>query len=183
MSDLSVLNAVALALSIVSIFVSVHVARKYGDVAGAKQIIEYERSRADEAHISALQSLANEVKRIQKLAEHNSQLNPDRTAQPIARLPVAAFETAFVSGMLASAVSQQLLDAATDYLVCADSINTLVDVYVAASPSGGGRGMDHVHGAVRETKEVCTDKVPGILDRLDDAMRSELDVAGEKLRQ
>jgi hypothetical protein len=165
-------------ISVVSIFVSVYVARKYGDVAGVKEIIEHEKAKADEAHISALQSLANEVKRIRKLAEHNAQLDPDRSAQSVGRMPVAAFETAFVSGTLPLAVGQDLLNAVTDYLACADSINTLVDVYVATSPSAGGHGLAQLHAAVRETKRICTEELPGILDRLGGALQAELEVAG-----
>jgi len=71
-----VLSVAGTLISIVSIVISVYVARKYGDVAGAVRMIQYEQERIEQARIAMLQSLINEVGRIRKVIEHNSQSEP-----------------------------------------------------------------------------------------------------------
>jgi len=141
-------------IAAVSAILSYIVAKKYGDLAAVDATRKLYEEDAKRARLNALRSLINEVARIQKLAEHNSQLDPDQQSQPVARMPVSAFETAFVSGALVSRASQELLDAVADYLVCADSISPLVDIYVAGTPSGEGVSKQRMHAAVREIKEI-----------------------------
>jgi hypothetical protein len=70
------------------------------------------------------------------------------------------------------------LDAATNYLAHADVINVLAEVYVAASPSGGGSGMGQRHGAAQRAKEICSTPLPGILSQLDNALEKEIHAVG-----
>ena len=176
---------ISMIVSIITLVVSNRkneaIAKKFGDVAGAIKTIEHEKKQADEARVFALQSLLNEVERIRSLAEHNSQLIPDAQSQPITKMPVSAFETAFVSGMPISVVSQELLDIVPDYLTRADSINTLVDVYIAGTPSGENVSKQRMRAAVTETKRICTDELPRILGQLSNALQRELETTKQKL--
>jgi len=121
-----VLPVASILISIVSIAISVYIARKYGDVAGTARMIQYEQERAAQARISTLRSLINQVERIRKSIEHNSQ------SKPALRVPTAVFEAAFISGQSGLVPSQGLLSAVADYLTCADTINTWIDIYSAA---------------------------------------------------
>jgi len=164
-----VLPVASLLISIASIAISVYVAKKYGDVAGAARMIRYEQERAAQARVSTLRSLINEVERIRKLVEHNSQ------SKPVLRVPTAAFEAAFISGQSGLVPSRQLLSAVTDYLTCADTINTWIGVYSAAVLSTQEVTQAQAMDASLEIKRLCADFVPSILDRLRDALRSELE--------
>ncbi|MFB0537194.1 MAG: hypothetical protein ACETWR_19710 [Anaerolineae bacterium] len=83
---------------VVGAIVSFFLAKYYGDVAGTKAAIEFEREKAAQAHIVALHALLNEIVRIRDLADHNSKLVRYSDAlQSVVRLPVTAFETAFLS--------------------------------------------------------------------------------------
>ena len=170
-----VMSIVGLLISIVSIAISVYTAKKYGDVAGAIRIIEHEEQKATEARISALRSLLNEVERIRKLVNYNSDLKPGSSSKPAVRMPATAFETAFVSGESGLAVSPELLNAVTDYLTCADKINIFIDIFVAGVPSGEGTTKRRMNTALQEIDDLCTNILPGILDRLVDALQGELE--------
>jgi len=165
----TVLSVASILISIVSIVISIYVARKYGDVAGAARMIQYEQERAVQARISTLQSLINEVERIRKVLEHNSQ------SKPVLRVPTTAFETAFTSGQSGLVPSQELLSAVTDYLTYADTINTWIGTYSVAMPSTQGAAQTQATDALLEVKRLCTDQAPSILDRLGNALQCELD--------
>ena len=103
------------------------VASRYGDMAAVRATRKYHEEDARRARAATLLSLRNEVSRIQKAAEHNSQLDPRHSPHDTARMPTAAVETAFVSGTPGLVVGPELLDASTEYVARADSINSLIE--------------------------------------------------------
>jgi hypothetical protein len=162
----AVVSAVGL---IVSVGVAIFVAKNYGDVAGAKVILEAQAKDAARARVAAFQSLVNEVERIRTVVGHYNPSDVRAESRGVPQMPVAAFETAFVSGAPALAASEELVRAVCDYLVHADSVNSLVGLY---SPTYGVTG--------RVTfQSICTAcvPIPKILDRLDDCLRHELEEA------
>jgi hypothetical protein len=176
---IAIQHKLELAVSVSSLPVAFLATRWYGAVAAGKAVREYEGKKATSARINALQSLLNEVERIRKLVRHNSQLASQVRAQPIARMPVTAFETAFVSGA-GLEFSPELWDAVTDYLTEANSINLFADIYVAGTPSGESVASHRMMEAVENTKEVCVKNLPPILNRMSDALRHELEAAIDK---
>jgi hypothetical protein len=164
-----VLPVASILISIASVVISIYVAKKYGDVAGTAKMIQYEQKRAVQARISTLQSLINEVERIRKVVERNSQ------SKPVLRVPTAAFDAAFISGQSGLVPGQELLSAVTDYLTYADTVNTWIGVYLAAMLSAQGVAQTQVMDASLEIKRLCTDGIPPILDRLGEALQCELD--------
>lgn len=127
-----------LIMTAISIGGAYSVARKFGDVAGAKAAIEYEEGKTATARIAALQTLLNEVTRIRGLAGHNAALSgPKLVAQPVTKMPVTAFETAFLSGQSSllgrgrdTSDIAELMACVAVYLREAGAINTLVDLYL-----------------------------------------------------
>jgi hypothetical protein len=166
---LIVSSVVAFITLIISSVVAFFLAKHFGDVAGTKAAIEFEKDKAAKARVAALQSLLNEVERIRKLAKHNSD------SKPKVKMPTAAFEAAFVSGTSGLAVSPDLLNAVTDYLVCADRINMSVDIYVSETPSAGGSSRGRMDDASQDIRELCSDTLRGILDQLSYALQRELE--------
>lgn len=188
---------VAIATLIVSSGLAYYLAKKYGDVAGTKAAIEFEKEKAAKARIAALQSLLNEVIRIRDLAHHNSTLVHDsHSIQSVVRMPVTAFETAFLSGESSlldlldegnsdsdeefvsvgtpglRSVSKPLASV-TAYLTEAYSINALVDIYL-----GLVRGLSSTEKARRaDAINQIIDKSQGlseILDQLEKHLRHKL---------
>jgi len=156
--------------------VSKSIAREYGDLAGNQAAIDYEERKVAEARITALGALRNEVTRIRKLVETNSQIGNDGLG--MVRMPTAAFETAFVSEPSGLSVDSELLDAVVDYLVCADTINSRIDTYLKF---GAALGQSQYAGgivgdAVREVRDKSK-AIPDMLDRLDTLLERELDVS------
>jgi len=92
-------------------------------------------------------------------------------------MPTAAFETAFVSGTPGLVVGPELLDASTEYLARADSINSLVDAYLGALGGESSQMADVRNEAVRKIARACADTLPNILDRLSTCLQRELDEA------
>ena len=192
------MNSVQVAIAILTLIVSsglaYYLAKKYGDVAGTKAAIEFEKEKAAKARIAALQSLLNEVIRIRDLAHHNSTLVHDsHSIQSVVRLPVTAFETAFLSSESSlldegnddfdresvgvgtpglRSVSEPLASV-TAYLTGASSINVLVDMYL-----GLVRGLSSTEKArIVDAINQIIDKSQGlfeILDRLEKYLRCEL---------
>jgi hypothetical protein len=158
MSTGEVLSVVSLVVNMVVVYL---VARMYGDVAGAKAARKFQEEDAKRARRAVFQSLRNEVVRIRKLAEYYR--TPDTSAVP--KAPVAAFETAFVSGSPALAARKELVDAVCDYLVRADRINSFVDMYL--------HSLDK--GVTFSDIIMACDPLPEILKRLDDCLRRELE--------
>jgi hypothetical protein len=112
------------------------------------------------------------------MAHRNSQLVHQVSPPAIVRMPVAAFEAAFVSGSRCLSDSPDLLDAVTDYLAEADTINLLIDTYFSLAPAIGTNqaaisGREDALSRIRDTSK----RVPEILDRLDMCLKSELEMA------
>jgi hypothetical protein len=173
-----VISSLALVVSVVGVYVSYLVAKRYGDVAGTRAAWEFQQHDAAKARITALQSLLNEGTRIRKMAHRNSQLVHQVSPPAIVRMPVAAFEAAFVSGSRCLSDSPDLLDAVTDYLAEADTINLLIDTYFSLAPAIGTNqaaisGREDALSRIRDTSK----RVPEILDRLDMCLKSELEMA------
>lgn len=165
----AVLVIVSVVGLVVSVGVAIFVAKKYGDVAGAKVILEAQAKNAERARVAAFQSLINEVARIRKLDEYYRDKFGTSQGTPTPRMPVAAFETAFVSGSPSLAASTELLDAVCDYLVRADSVNSIIDRWQAL-----GRQVADVRHACNPRSEPS---LSAILDRLDDKLKRELEEA------
>jgi hypothetical protein len=162
---------------------SVVVAVVFSDVAAVITTLIYQRWQSKQARLTALRSLLNEVERIEKIAAHNSGLSPAHFAQPVTKMPVAAFETAFVCGKPTVGGGSELLKAVTDYLACADFINSLVDIHVAGATIGEGAGGHRVTQSVRQIVEYCRGDLPGILGNLERLLQHELDKASGKRKR
>lgn len=163
------ISIISLVLSGLNIVILVYTAKRYGDVAGTIRIIQYEQEKATRARVVAIRSLINEVERIRKLVEHNSQ------SQPILTLPTAAFEMAFLSGQSGLISDQKLLDIATSYLTYADIVNTWINTRSGDTSNTLGITHPEVIKASLEVKRLCTDFVPPILEQLKAALQDELD--------
>ena len=172
-----VLSIFAVIVSIAGIIVSYHVAKKYGDLAAVDATRRFHEEDAKRARLTALQSLVNEVERIQKVADHNRQLNKGTPIQAVTRMPVAAFETAFVSGERGLDAGNELLQAVTDYLACADSVNSLVDIYPASIAGIGTSGTDYSKHTIEKIVETSEHKLPENLERLRIYLREEIERA------
>jgi hypothetical protein len=163
---------------IITIIVSV----VFSDVAAVITTLIYQNHKAKKARLTVLRALANEVERIRKVVEHNGQLKVMDTVQPVTRMPMVAFETAFVSGEPGLDVSDGLLQAVTDYLACAASINSLVETYAAFASSSTGlaprqvgvEGSSYCGYTIQQIVEASTQKLPGILDALHAHLKEEM---------
>jgi len=169
----SLVATFAIIVSIAGIIVSHRVAKKYGDLAAVDASRELHEEDTREARLTAFRSLLNEVKRISGVVDHNSKLNTNSQMQPIVRMPVAAFETAFVSGKPGLDASEELLQAVTDYLVCADSINSLVDIY-PFSVAGHGTGTIEPREIARQVVKASKQKTHEVLERLRVYLQEEI---------
>lgn len=160
----------SLIVSLVSLAISLYVAsylqRKYGDVAGVLLDWEFQKKETRGARVAALQSLRNEVARIRKLGQYYSEKFGTGEI-PTPKMPVAAFETAFVSGSPSLSAGEELVDAVCDYLVRADSVNSVIDRWLGR----GGRAAD-VKSACNPHSEPPLSE---ILNRLDDCLKRELE--------
>lgn len=173
------LSALALVVSVAGVVVSYLVARKYGDLAALKAARELHEEDARKARVLVLRSLLNEAARVRKIGESNATVRIGVIA-PVARLPVTAFKTAFVSGTPGLQAGEELLQAVADYLACADSVNGLIDVYPAAVAGRGNRSLGTPGNAeyvVEQVADICRDKLPGMLDRLEHALREEINAS------
>lgn len=155
---------------IVSVGVAIFVAKNYGDVAGAKVILEAQAKDAARARVAAFQSLVNEVERIRTVVGHYDPSDIRAESRGVPKMPVAAFETAFVSGTSTLAASEELVRAVCDYLVHADSVNSLIGMYQPGPVMAAGRVT------FQDVCRACA-PIPEILDRLDDCLRHELEEA------
>jgi hypothetical protein len=157
-------------MDICQFVISIVVAVVFSDVAAVFTTLAYQRKQAKKARLTSLCSLVNEVERIEKVTYRNTQLKPRETIQPVTRLPVAAFETAFVSGRPGLVVREELKQVVADYLVRADSINSLIDIYPASISrigTGGtsytGHIIDKIIGESMELIEVIK-RLKSLLD-------------------
>ena len=177
-----VISILAFIVSVVSIYVSYLANKRYGDVAGTLITIKNQEQDAARARVTALRSLLNEVARIRKLADRNSEVVTQTGGIGMVRMPVTAFETAFVSGSPGLSVSSDLLDAVTDYLTEADTINSLIDTYLWLAPAVGAAtyATSARSDAVNRVKDI-SNKLSDILKRLDERLKSELEAAEKQL--
>jgi hypothetical protein len=115
-----------------TIVISPIVAVLFGDLAGTFAARRFQEQDAKRARVAALQSLINEVARIQAVIDYYEATAPHSflSRGGIPKMPIAAFETAFVSGSPGLAPSEELMEAVSRYLVRADSINSLIDIYL-----------------------------------------------------
>ena len=158
----------------INIIVTIIVAAAFGDMAAVYATRRFQKMEAKRARLTALQSLVNEVERIQKVVNHNRQLNTDAAIQAVTRIPVAAFETAFVSGERGLDAGNELLQAVTDYLACADSINSLVDIY-PASITKLTTQLDRTGDIIQQIVEASEHKLPENLEMLRTYLREEIE--------
>jgi hypothetical protein len=166
----AVVSVISLVVSIIAAYL---VARKYGDVAGTLAARRFQEEDAARARVTALQSLMNEIERIRRVMEHYDLSGARAESRGVPKMPVAAFETAFISGRPGLAASKELVDTVCDYLVLADSVNSLIELY---SPTFGMAGRINF-------PEICAAcaPTPGILDRLEDCLQRELEEARRRL--
>lgn len=161
----------------INIIVTIVVAVAFGDMAAVYATRRFQEKEAKRARLTALQSLVNEAERIQKVTDHNRQLNKGTPIQDVTRMPVAAFETAFVSGGRGLDAGNELLQAVTDYLACADSVNSLVDIYPASIAGIGGSGTGYSKHIIEKIVETSEHKLPQNLERLRTYLREEIERA------
>jgi len=152
-----VIDTLGFVLSIFAFLVSlasVVVAYFRGDMAAQKASEELQRERERRERLVAFHSLMNETERIQKAVEHNAKLDVTNNLQPILRLPVNAFETAFVSGRPGLDASDKLVQAVSNYLCRADCVNSLVEVY-PSSIAGLGTGTIAPKSIAEQVRRHC----------------------------
>ncbi len=173
--------AITVALTVVNVLVAYYLARQYGDLAGTKLTIKHEEKKSAEAHIMAIRSLLNEIARIRKLSDANYPLRGDIVT--LVKMPTLAFETAFVSRDSLS-VDGSVLEAALDYLVCADTINALIDHYYGLAPAmGTSRPVTEECGATRGQIRTASKGLPEILNRLSSLLSRELENVQQELNR
>ena len=157
-------DLVQIVLSILTFAISgglaYYLAKHFGDVAGTNAAIKYEKEKAAEERAAALHSLRNEVARIRKLTEYYKKPFADIG---VPKMPMTAFETAFVSGSPGLVAGSELLKAVNEYLVHADIVNSVIDMYLI---------KEH-RGEFSDITRAC-DPLAEILDRLDECLKREL---------
>ena len=129
----------SLAVTAIGVVVSYCVARWYGGIAAVEASRKLQEEDSKKTRLTALRSLLHQTERIRKIVSDNTGLDHRSTIQPLVRLPVLAFETAFVSGKPGVSASEETVAATTDYLLCADRYNSLVDIYPVLLSSVGGQ--------------------------------------------
>ena len=159
-------------MGVVTLVASKNIAKKYGDLAGSQAAIDYEERKAAEARTTTLRALRNEVARIRKLGEANSQIRNDGLG--MARMPTTAFETAFVSEPSGLSVDPELLDAVVDYLARADAINSRIDTYLGLGAALGqsNYAAEIMSDAAQQTRDKSKE-ILEILGKLDALLERE----------
>jgi hypothetical protein len=171
MSDIAVWNILA---SIIGIVGSIGAAYYFGDLAGQKAAQKHEAEKADRERRLALEALINQVELIKQLIETNRGVDVRTSAsKALIRVPVRAFEVAFVSERPALSNERELLDAVGDYLSKAYSVNALLDVYHSLLSSPGSQSPQ-ASNAFEHARKRC-DVLPGVLDKLGVCLQNELD--------
>jgi len=115
-----------------SAIISAVIAILFSDLAGTFAARRFQEEDVKRTRVAALQSLINEVARIQAVIDYYEATAPYNILSRggIPKMPIVAFETAFVSGSPGLAPSEELMEAVSRYLVRADSINSLIDIYL-----------------------------------------------------
>jgi hypothetical protein len=158
----------------IAIAVSFSTAKRYGDVAGTLAARRFEEEDARKARNLALKALLNEIGLVRKLAKSNTITETKFPAfRGVARIPVAPFETAFISGRPALDVRNQTLDAVTEYLSNAYYVNALIDIYLTTPLGAGSAAMSYARYILKRVEETCT-ALPDVLDRMKACIEQEL---------
>jgi len=158
------------------------VAWKFGDLAARKATRKYHEEQADRVRRLALQSLQNEIQRVERLAAHNRGLldKSDGLRRFPVRLPTTAFETALLStdfdllGDLEKHVSTKLLNSVISFLAQADSINSDIKLLFAIAP-----GAPHKDWSGREVEilkwiQQQSGEIEGVLRMVEEALSEAL---------
>jgi len=174
--DILVGLVTAIVTLIISSYISYIIAKKFGDVAGTDAAIEYEKTKAEQARITAIKALLNRVVIIRNLADYNSSLQKGTgRIQCVLRIPVAGLETAvFPNNVPESTIvvtnkedyecPPELLASVRTYLIQAYSVNGLVDMYIELARDLGGTA---VNSRRDELITEIIDKSRGLLPVLD----------------
>lgn len=138
---------------------------------GEKAAVRYEKKKEKEERIAAHQSLLNQV----KLIEHLARSNIERSKEPknydsLIRLPVRAFETAFVSEKPVLSNYPELSQRVNSYLSEAYAVNAAVDVYLSLK---GGTANQCGQEFVKEVGEGCS-RVINILSGLGNSIEESM---------
>ena len=145
-----------------------------GSVASAWSSRRMEIERRQLVRADTLRALLNEVERIQKIETYYQSAKPD-VMEPAPRMPVAAFEQAFITGQVVPGVHDSVIAAVTKYLVIADEVNSLVDVVIATSGQGVNTKAAQTNGWVRgHIKTLCTEQLRPAVSSLSEQLRVEL---------
>lgn len=124
----------SLIIALIGIAISVYVARKYGDVAGTKAAIEYEKEKDKKSHQIATYALINQVNVAKEVAKKQQTVHSGDIFAPITKMPVTSFETAFLNGkdsfMANHVVMKKDLDLISRYLSKAYCVNASVDIHI-----------------------------------------------------
>ena len=168
-----IVSIAAIVVSVVGVIFSYVLARKYGDVAALNASRKLHEEDARRARLIALRSLLHEVERIRGVVAYNRGLTSSQP-QGIARMPVVAFETAFVSGTRGLDVGDELLQAVVNYLVWADAINSLVDLYPFSVAGRGTGGASNPREVARQIVVlVSAQELSQTLDQLETRLQEE----------
>jgi hypothetical protein len=172
----------SIGIVLVSMIASGLVAWKSGDIAAQRVTRKYHEEQADRVRRLALQSLRNEVQRVERLASHNRGLldKSDGLRRFPVRLPTMAFETALLStdfdllGDRQDRVSTQLLNSVIAFLAQADSINSDIKLLFAIAP-----GVPHRDWSGREIEilkwiQQQSEEIEGVLRTVDEALSEAL---------
>jgi len=138
---------------------------------GEKAAVRYERDKEKREQIAAHQALLNQVKLIKKLAQNNIvRSEAPKNYDSLIKLPVQAFETAFVSEKPILSKHPELLITVIDYLSEAYAVNSAIDTYLSLK---SGPANQYGQELVREAGNGCG-IVLGILEDLSDNLQSSL---------
>jgi hypothetical protein len=152
---------------LVGIIITIIVAWLFGE----KAAVRYEKKREKEERFAAHQSLLNQVRLIEKLAQCNiKRSEAPRSYDSLIRLPVAAFETAFVSEKPVLSNHPDLLQMVNSYLSEAYAVNAAIDAYLSLK---SGPANQFGQEFVKETGEGCR-RIIGILSSLDDNIKESM---------
>ena len=177
---------VALVLSGISIGVSIWATKrtlwateKYGDLAGTKEHLDFERQEARDARVSALLALRAETGRITAVAKHNA-MGGGGYMPAVARMPVTAFERAFLSSETSLLSGGQYVDGlegclslVNEYLTQAYAINGLIGLYLGTIAALGPTEKDIAADALRQIAEKAG-KLPDIMTQLQDRLTTAI---------
>jgi hypothetical protein len=168
-------NLAEIIFLLVGVVASFFVAKWFGDVAGTRAAIRYEEEKSRRARIGALRALLNQVELIKKLAQANAEGDSIlKSCGGLTKLPVQAFETAFVSGEPIASDDRDLLDAVNGYLSEAYIINSVVDVYLSLAGGPGNIQASYASHTVEQVREACN-TLPGVLNTLQMCLEASLE--------